>query len=207
MREHVNSDSTFRENILSASKNNFSRIVLALDLQGSSQSQLLQTGKKLVEETSPYICAIKIGRQTVLNLGMQKTRILIAASHANELPSIIDDKLGDIDETNSAISQAYFELGFDAIIVNPIAGWKGGLEPVFKLAHNAGSGNRPDIVKKVRAKLHNGIHIYSPGIGTQGGKVLRASKAGSDFFIIGRSITRSSDPERAVHNFARQSVS
>ena len=258
MREHVNSDSTFRENILSASKNNFSRIVLALDLRGSSQSQLLQTGKKLVEETSPYICAIKIGRQTVLNLGMQKTRILIAASHANELPSIIDDKLGDIDETNSAISQAYFELGFDAIIVNPIAGWKGGLEPVFKLAHNAGKGvivlvymsnpgaieaygqlvlrnshgkprpqyeifaekadlwgadgavvggNRPDIVKKVRAKLHNGIHIYSPGIGTQGGKVLRASKAGSDFFIIGRSITRSSDPERAVHNFARQSVS
>ncbi len=140
MREHVNSDSTFRENILSASKNNFSRIVLALDLQGSSQSQLLQTGKKLVEETSSYICAIKLGRQTVLNLGMQKTRILIAASHANELPSIIDDKLGDIDETNSAISQAYFELGFDAIIVNPIAGWKGGLEPVFKLAHNAGKG-------------------------------------------------------------------
>ena len=258
MREHVNSDSTFRENILSASKNNFSRIVLALDLQGSSQSQLLQTGKKLVEETSPYICAIKLGRQTVLNLGMQKTRILIAASHANELPSIIDDKLGDIDETNSAISQAYFELGFDAIIVNPIAGWKGGLEPVFKLAHNAGKGvivlvymsnpgateaygqlvlqnshrkprrqyeifaeradlwgadgvvvggNRPEIVKKVREKLHNGIDIYSPGIGTQGGKVLRASDAGSDFFIIGRSITRSRDPERAVQNFARQSVS
>src|SRR5207247_4733078 len=72
----VCSSDLFRENILSASKNNFSRIVLALDLQGSSQSQLLQTGKKLVEETSPYICAIKIGRQTVLNLGMQKTRIL-----------------------------------------------------------------------------------------------------------------------------------
>lgn len=258
MRKHVNSNSTFRENILSASKNNFSRIILALDLQGSSQSQLRRRGKKLIEMTAPYICAIKLGRQTVLNLGMEKTRALIATSHTNELPCIIDDKLGDIDETNSAISQAYFGLGFDGIIVNPIAGWKGGLEPVFKLAHNAGKGvivlvymsnpgateaygqlvlgnshgkprpqyeifaekadlweadgavvggNRPDIIKKVRAKLHNGIHIYSPGIGTQGGKVLRASNAGSDFFIIGRSITRSSDPERAVHNFARQSVS
>ncbi len=258
MRKHVNSDSTFRENILSASKNNFSRIVLALDLQGSSQRQLLRRGKKLIEETAPYVCAIKLGRPTVLNLGMEKTRTLIATSHANELPCIIDDKLGDIDDVSLAISQTYFALGFDGIIVNPIAGWKGGLEPVFKLARNAGKGvivlvymsnpgateafgqlvlrsshgkpkpqyeifaekadlwgadgavvggNRPDIVKKVRAKLHNGIHIYSPGIGTQGGKVLRASKAGSDFFIIGRSITRSSDPERAVHNFARQSVS
>jgi len=258
LRKHVDSNSTFRQNILSASKNNFSRIILALDLQGSSQSELLRTGKKLIEKTAPYICAIKLGRQTVLNLGMVKTRTLIATSHANELPCIIDDKLGDIDETNSAISQAYFELGFDSIIVNPIAGWKGGLEPVFTLAHKARKGvivlvymsnpgateaygqlvlrnshgkpqhqyeifaekadlwgadgavvggNRPDIVKKVRAKLHNGIHIYSPGIGTQGGKVLRASNAGSDFFIIGRSITRSSDPERAVHIFARQSVS
>ncbi len=258
MRKHVNSDSTFRENILSASKNNFSRIVLALDLQGSSQRQLLRRGKKLIEETAPYVCAIKLGRPTVLNLGMEKTRTLIATSHANELPCIIDDKLGDIDDVNLAISQTYFTLGFDGIIVNPIAGWKGGLEPVFKLARNGGKGvivlvymsnpgateafgqlvlrsshgkpkpqyeifaekadlwgadgavvggNRPDIVKKVRAKLHNGIHIYSPGIGTQGGKVLRASKAGSDFFIIGRSITRSSDPERAVHTFARQSVS
>jgi len=258
LRKHVNSDSTFRENILSASKNNFSRIVLALDLQGSSQRQLLRRGKKLIEETAPYVCAIKLGRPTVLNLGMEKTRTLIATSHANELPCIIDDKLGDIEDVSLAISQTYFALGFAGIIVNPIAGWKGGLEPVFKLARNAGKGvivlvymsnpgateafgqlvlrsshgkpkpqyeifaekadlwgadgavvggNRPDIVKKVRAKLHNGIHIYSPGIGTQGGRVLRASKAGSDFFIIGRSITRSSDPERAVHNFARQSVS
>jgi orotidine-5'-phosphate decarboxylase len=253
-----NNNSTFRENILSASKNNFSRIILALDLQGSSQSQLLRDGKKLVEETAPYICAIKLGRQTVLNLGLEKTRTLIETAHSNELPCIIDDKLGDVDETNSAISQAYFQLGFDGIIVNPIAGWKGGLEPVFTLAQKNGKGvivlvymsnpgaseaygqlvlrnsrgkprpqyeifaekaaqwgadgavvggNRPDIVKKVRAQLHNGIHIYSPGIGTQGGKVLRASNAGSDFFIIGRSITRSSDPERAAHNFARQSVS
>ena len=258
MRKHAGSDSRFRKNILTASKNNFSRIILALDLQGSSQTQLLRTGKSLIENTASYICAIKLGRPTVLNLGMEKTRTLIAISHANELPCIIDDKLGDIDDVNLAISQAYFDLGFDCIIVNPIAGWKGGLEPVFKLAHKAGKGvivlvymsnpgateaygqlvlrsshgkprpqyeifaekadlwgadgavvggNRPEIVKKVREKLHNGIDIYSPGIGAQGGKVLRASDAGSDFFIIGRSITRSRNPEHAVQNFARQSVS
>jgi orotidine-5'-phosphate decarboxylase len=258
LRKRHQSNRTFRENILSASKNNFSRVILALDLQGSSQSQLLRNGKKLVEKTAPYICAVKLGRPTVLNLGTEKTRSLIATSHSNELPCIIDDKLGDIDEVNSAITEAYFDLGFDGIIVNPIAGWKGGLQPVFKIAHDAGKGvivlvymsnpgaseaygqlvlrnargrprpqfeifaekadqwgadgavvggNRPDVVRKVRAMLHNGVHIYSPGIGAQGGKVLRASNAGTDFFIIGRSITRSADPEQAVHNFARQSVS
>jgi orotidine-5'-phosphate decarboxylase len=258
LRRRDHNNSTFRENILSASKNNFSRVILALDLQDSSQSKLLGNGKKLIEKTAPYICAVKLGRQTVLNLGMDKTRALVEASHSTDLPCIIDDKLGDIDETNSAISRAYFDLGFDGIIVNPIAGWKGGLEPVFTLAQRTGKGvivlvymsnpgaseaygqlvlrnshgkpraqyeifaakaaqwgadgavvggNRPDIVKKVRSQLNNGTHIYSPGIGTQGGKILRASNAGSDFFIIGRSITRSSDPERAAHNFARQSVS
>src|SRR5207244_4835142 len=91
LRKHDGSDSRFRKNILTASKNNFSRIILALDLQGSSQTQLLRTGKSLIENTASYICAIKLGRQTVLNLGMEKSRTLIATSHANELPCIIDE--------------------------------------------------------------------------------------------------------------------
>jgi orotidine-5'-phosphate decarboxylase len=257
LRNQPEHKTPFRENILRASKNNFSRVVLALDLQGSSSSKLLRNGKQLIETTSPYICAAKIGRPTVLNLGMEKTRVLIKSSHGNDLPCIIDDKLGDIDETNSAISQAYFNLGFDGIIVNPIAGWKGGLEPVFRIAEKEGKGvivlvymsnpgasedfgqlvlrspkgkpqrqyeifaeraeewgadgavvgaTRPEIVKKVRSKLSEDVRIYSPGIGTQGGKVLQASRAGSDFFIIGRSIVRASDPERAAQDFARQSM-
>jgi orotidine-5'-phosphate decarboxylase len=257
LRKQLRNDTPFRENILRTSKNNFSRVILALDLQGSSSSKLLRNGKNLIERTAPYICAIKVGRPTVLNLGTEKTRVLIKTSHSIDLPCIIDDKLGDIDETNSAICQAYFNLGFDGIIVNPIAGWKGGLEPVFKIAQKHGKGvivlvymshpgasddfgqlvlsspkgkprhqyeifaeraeewgadgavvgaTRPEIVKKVRSQLSDDIRIYSPGIGTQGGKVLQASRAGSDFFIIGRSIARASDPERAAQNFARQST-
>ena len=257
MRNQLDHNIPFRENILRTSKNNFSRVILALDLQGSSSSKLLRSGKKLIERTAPYICAVKIGRPTVLNLGTEKTRVLIKLSHDYDLPCIIDDKLGDIDETNSAISQAYFSLGFDGIIVNPIAGWKGGLEPVFKIAQKEGKGvivlvymsnpgasedfgqlvlrspkgrpqrqyeifakragewgadgavvgaTRPEVVKRVRAKLSENVRIYSPGIGTQGGKVLKAARAGSDFFIIGRSITQARDPERAAQDFARQSM-
>ncbi len=258
MRSQLQRKSAFSEKILQTSKNNFSRVILALDLHGSSSSKLLSTGKKLIEKTHPYICAVKMGRPTVLNLGLDKTRTLVRFSEANELPSIIDDKLGDIDEINAAASQAYFALGFDGIIVSPIVGWKGGLEPVFEIAQKGGRGvivlvymsnsgasqdfgqlvlqngrkrpkpqyeifaerakewgadgavvgaTRPEIVRKVRSTLNDGVRIYSPGIGTQGGKVLQASRAGSDFFIIGRSITQASDPEKSAHSFARQSMS
>jgi len=257
LRRNGHRESSFKETIQQASKNNFSRIILALDLDGSTPSQLLRTGRQLFEKTAPYICAVKFGRQTVLNLGTDRTRILIKYIHANDLPCIIDDKLNDIDETNKAIAQAYFGLGFDGIIVNPFVGWKGGLKSVFKLAHETGKGvivlvymshpgasegygqlvfnghnkrprpqfevfaekaglwkadgavvgaTRPDIVKKVRSKLRDGIQIYSPGIGVQGGKIRGASKAGTDFFIMGRSITKSSDPEKVAHNYARQSM-
>ena len=257
MRSQPAQHSAFREHILNTSKNNFSRVILAVDLQGSGSSKLLREGKHLIERTAPYLCAVKIGRPTVLSIGTEKTRELVKASHDNDMLCIIDDKLGDIDETNSAICQAYFNLGFDGIIVNPIAGWKGGLEPVFRIAHDQGKGvivlvymsnpgasddfnqlvlkspkgkpqrqyevyaerakewgaegvivgaTRPEIVQRVRSRLSDEVQIYSPGIGAQGGKVGKAARAGTDYFIIGRSISRASDPEKVAHNFARQSV-
>lgn len=183
---------------------------------------------------------------------------MLRSSQAADLPSIIDDKLGDIDEVNSAITSAYFNLGFDGIIVNPMVGWSGGLEPVFKIARKTGKGvivlaymsnpgaatgfgqlvvktirggkpkpqyeifarkaeewqaagvvvgaTRPEIVRKVRSYLTNGIDIYSPGIGTQGGKIRTASRAGSTFLIVGRSIAKARDPETVAHSLAREST-
>ena len=258
MRNRPKNNGSFREKIIQTSKNNFTKIILALDLQGSSSHSLQRSGRSLIEETAPYLCAVKIGRQTVLNLGTEQTKGLIKSAHANDLQCIIDDKLNDIDEVNHAITSAYFNMGFDGIIVNPIAGWKGGLEPVFRIARETGRGvitlvhmSHPgasdvysqmvvqnsrakprrqyeifaeraeewgadgvvvgatnlEIVRRVRSSLNNGIHIYSPGIGTQGGEVIKACRAGSDFLIVGRSITRSIDPEKTVISFARQSMS
>src|SRR5207244_2209296 len=81
-------------------------------------------------QTGAYICGVRFGRQTVLNLGLSFTRRLTRRVHASGLPCVIDDKLSDIGPTNEAIARAYYRLGFDAIIVNPSSGWKGGLEPV-----------------------------------------------------------------------------
>lgn len=257
MKKDRHGKSSFRETIQDASKNNFSRIILALDLNKSGLGEGLRNGRNLLEKTASYICAVKLGRQTVLNLGTERTRTLIKNAHANELPCIIDDKLNDIDETNKAITEAYFRLGFDGIIVNPFVGWRGGLQPVFKLARDNGKGvivlvymshrgaaesygqlvlnghskrprpqfelfaekaglwkadgvvvgaTRPEIIRKVRQKLKDKVRIYSPGIGAQGGEIPQSSKAGTDFFIIGRSITTASDPEKTVQNYARQSM-
>ncbi|HZY95269.1 MAG TPA: orotidine 5'-phosphate decarboxylase / HUMPS family protein [Candidatus Bathyarchaeia archaeon] len=246
----------FQETILKASKANFSRIVLALNLEGATKASLLRQGKTLIEKTGPYICGIRFGRQTVLNLGTDRTRTLVAEAHDNDLSCIIDDKLNDIDDTNRAISQAYFGLGFDGIIVNPFVGWKGGLDSVFKLAAESGKGvivlvymshpgavegygrlvvngprrqrpfyeifaeqarkwhadgavvgaTRPDVVAKVRKTIGEKVDIYSPGIGAQGGRIHQSSRAGSDFFIVGRSITQDRDPEKAAQNYARDSL-
>ena len=46
----------------------------------------------------------------------------------------------------------------------------------------------PKIIKQCKQKTKNNLSIYSPGIGTQGGKIKTVLNAGTDFFIVGRSI-------------------
>ena len=202
------------------------------------------------------MCGLKLGRQTVLNLGAKATGQLIRMAKDNGIPTIIDDKLNDIDHTNTQISTAYFKMGFDGIIVNPFAGWKGGLAPVFHLAHTLGRGvitlvymshpeadrnygqlvlsqgktprpqymifaqesvswradgavvgaTKPAIIKEVKSVLGRKVPIYSPGIGTQGGRLKEASRAGTDYFIIGRRITKAADPGKTAARFAEQSI-
>jgi orotidine-5'-phosphate decarboxylase len=42
------------------------------------------------------------------------------------------------------------------------------------------------------------LNIYSPGIGTQGGKAKETISNGSDFLIVGRTILNSKDPVNTV---------
>jgi len=56
----------------------------------------------------------------------------------------------------------------------------------------------PEKIKEVYELLGSKVPIYSPGIGAQGGAVLDALKAGSQYLIVGREITVSEDPRRAA---------
>jgi len=52
----------------------------------------------------------------------------------------------------------------------------------------------PKIISYCKKKTKNNLSIYSPGIGTQGGKIKSALNAGTDFFIVGRTILNAKNP-------------
>jgi len=52
----------------------------------------------------------------------------------------------------------------------------------------------PKIISSCKKKTKNNLSIYSPGIGTQGGKIKSALNAGTDFFIVGRTILNAKNP-------------
>lgn len=130
----------FRDRIARVSHEKSSRTILAIDVNSGPAEKGLSWSLDLLAKTHPYLCGVKLGRQTVLNLGVAKTVRLIHKAHKSDFPCIIDDKINDIGETNRAIGEAYFRMGFDAIIANPFAGWKEGLEPLFQAARRAGKG-------------------------------------------------------------------
>ncbi len=52
----------------------------------------------------------------------------------------------------------------------------------------------PKIIKECKKTAGKKLDIYSPGIGTQGGKAKETISNGSDFLIVGRTILGSKDP-------------
>ena len=180
-------------------------------------------------------------------------KMLIDEVHKHHIPVIMDAKINDIGHTNEFIASQYFSAGFDAIIANPFAGFKDGLEPVFRIAkaqqkgvlllvHMSHSGASegygqtvldekgekkvqfevfaqravqwgadgaivgatfPETITRVRSILGDGIPIFSPGVGVQGGSLSRALAAGAKYAIVGRSIYESDDPAKSTENLRR----
>ncbi len=60
------------------------------------------------------------------------------------------------------------------------------------------SAKSADKISETRKIVGKGCLIFSPGIGAQGGDASTSSSSGSDFLIVGRSITESPDPMRAL---------
>ena len=131
---------SYKEWISKSSTERNTRIILALDLDGTVPQKLFEEGKRLLQSTLVSLCAVKLGRQTVLNLGMERTRRILSLVHEEEIPCIVDDKISDIGETNRAIAEAYFRVGFDALTASPFVGWLDGLQPLFKASHDKEKG-------------------------------------------------------------------
>lgn len=63
----------------------------------------------------------------------------------------------------------------------------------------------PEIIKYCKKKIKENLNIYSPGIGTQGGKIAQVLNAGSDFLIVGRSILNNKNPPKIAEEFQKLS--
>lgn len=134
----------FNLKIEKGSKERNSRIVLALDIPEFSKEKLYEKTLWVMMETSENVCAFKIGIPTILILGLQNgVSRLIEKSHEMDLPVIVDCKLSDVGHVNRVIAKLYFDVGFDALTVNPFVGFKDGLDLVLEEAKKRGRGILP----------------------------------------------------------------
>lgn len=243
----------FKQFIEHAAVRNKSPIVLALDLTREDRERLFKDTMRLIGSVSRSLCAVKFNHQMILPLGLHdRVTTLIEEVHKHDIPVIMDAKINDIGHTNEFIASEYFSAGFDAVIANPFAGYKDGLEPVFRIAkaqqrgvlllvHMSHSGASegygqtvlgedggklqfevfaeraaqwgadgaivgatfPETITRVRSILGDGIPIFSPGVGVQGGSLSRAFAAGAKYAIVGRSIYESEDPAKSAENLRR----
>ncbi len=132
---------SFKQLIEESAARNKSPIVLSLDITRHDRDDLFKTGIRMIRSVSSSICALKINRQLILQLGLHdRVETLVEEAHKRDLPTIMDAKINDIGHTNEFIASEYFSAGFDAITASPFVGYKDGLEPVFRLAKSEQKG-------------------------------------------------------------------
>ncbi len=86
-----------------------------------------------------YLCGIKINFHILLRLDKKQISKINKTAHDFGLQSIADIKLNDIGNTNLITAQNLWNMGFDAVIVNPIMGKKS-LKNLVDFSHKQNRG-------------------------------------------------------------------
>ena len=122
----------------SSAKSHSSRIVLALDLAGSTGLQ--RRAVNLINDISPSLAAVKMNFHLLLPLSLKEIAKVNSEAHKKGLQTIADIKLNDIASTNEAALNMLWKAGFDAVIANPFVGYEGALDAVFTSARKDNKG-------------------------------------------------------------------
>ena len=141
----------YQQKLSAASFVRKSRLIIGLDFvadptsmkenPSAEKDRLEQQARDIINKTRDYAIAYKFNRQLVLPLGVfDRIPGIIDSIHDEGITAIMDCKINDIGNTNAHIAKYYFNAGFDAIIVNPLIGWEGGLDVVFELAKSQEKG-------------------------------------------------------------------
>ena len=115
-----------------------SPIILANDYDPKTsniESKTLRNIKLL----SNHLCGIKINFHLLLKLDKKQISKINKTAHNSGLQCIADIKLNDIGNTNSITAENLWNMGFDAVIVNPIMGKKS-LKNLVELSHKKNKG-------------------------------------------------------------------
>jgi len=128
---------TFKTRISQISKKN-GKIILANDYDSSVnnlETKTIQNIKKLY----PYLCGIKLNFHLLLPLSFKEISKINKTAHNYGLQTIADIKLNDIGNTNKVTTEHHWNLGFDAVIANPIMGLDS-LKQLVKSSHKENKG-------------------------------------------------------------------
>jgi len=128
---------TFKTRLSKISKSN-GKVILANDYNSSEknlQNKTIQNIKKL----NPYLCGIKLNFHLLLPLSAKDIIKINKTAHDYGLQTIADIKLNDIGNTNRVTTEHLWNLGFDAVIVNPIMGLDS-LKNLVKSSHKEQKG-------------------------------------------------------------------
>ena len=128
---------TFKTRLSKISKSN-GKVILANDYDSSVknlQNKTIQNIKKL----NPYLCGIKLNFHLLLPLSAKEIIKINKTAHDYGLQTIADIKLNDIGNTNRVTTEHLWNLGFDAVIANPIMGLDS-LKNLVKSSHKEQKG-------------------------------------------------------------------
>jgi orotidine-5'-phosphate decarboxylase len=137
--------------------------------------------RTIIKDVAPYASTIKLNRQFLIGLTADEIRSLNILIHQNDMLSIIDHKLSDIDSSNESAIFWIKEEGFDAFTFSPFGV---NIEQASLLAHQMNLGiivltilsNPEAIFYKIAQIEENPIYLYIAE---------RCKKAKVDGFWIG----------------------
>ncbi|AFS81424.1 orotidine 5'-phosphate decarboxylase [Candidatus Nitrosopumilus koreensis AR1] len=128
---------TFKTRLSQIAKTN-GKVILANDYDPSVKNLETKTLSN-IKKLHPYLCAIKLNFHLLLPLSGKQILKINKTAHRYGLQTIADIKLNDIGNTNRVTTENLWNLGFDAVIANPIMGLDS-LKNLVKSAHKNGKG-------------------------------------------------------------------
>lgn len=154
-----------------------------------------------IADVVPVICDFKVADIPAV------TQMIVRSAVAAGAHGVIVHGFVGSDSVRAAVEAA---SGTDVFVVaemshpGAVEHVQGASEAIARAAREARAAGiiapatRPERVTALRAVVGPDMRILTPGVGTQGGDAASAIRAGADALIVGRSLYRAPNPQRAL---------